>query len=122
MTRIDADGSGTIDQEEFTSLMALLMDKRDQECELRKVFRIFDDDDNGKITIENLWKSAAFLDIKVNQSEIEKMIEVADKKKKGWVSLNDFVNYMGQIGLIMDYSHIEEEEDKYAKLKGFKFT
>lgn len=46
--------------------MALLIDKRDQEVELRKVFRVYDDDDNGMITSENLWKSAAYLGVKVN--------------------------------------------------------
>lgn len=48
------------------------------------------------------------------------MLEVADKKKKGWVSLNDFINYMGEVGLIMDYKYIEEE-DIFAFKGGFKF-
>lgn len=41
--------------------MALLIDKRDQEVELRKVFRVYDDDDNGQISAENLMNCAKLL-------------------------------------------------------------
>ena len=50
MTKVDKDGSGSIDKEEFMSLMAEQIESRNQEEELRKVFRIYDDDDNGLIS------------------------------------------------------------------------
>ena len=54
MTKVDKDGSGAIDQEEFMALMAEQIENRDQHLELQKVFRIYDDDDAGLITHENL--------------------------------------------------------------------
>ena len=50
MTKVDRDGSGAIDKEEFMALMAEQIESRNQEEELRKVFRIYDDDDNGLIS------------------------------------------------------------------------
>ena len=47
MLRVDKDGSGAIDQNEFTGLMAEILSKRNQEEEIRKVFRCYDNDDDG---------------------------------------------------------------------------
>jgi calcium-binding protein CML len=54
MLKVDKDGSGNIDKDEFTALMAEQIESRNQEKELRKVFRIYDDDDNGLISANNL--------------------------------------------------------------------
>ena len=54
MTKVDKDGSGAIDQDEFTALMAEQIENRDQYQELAKTFRIYDDDDNGLIDPRNL--------------------------------------------------------------------
>ena len=53
MTKVDRDGSGAIDKEEFMALMAEQIESRNQEEELRKVFRIYDDDDNGLIELRS---------------------------------------------------------------------
>ena len=50
MTKVDKDGSGAIDKEEFMSLMAEQIESRNQTEEMSKVFRIYDDDDNGSIS------------------------------------------------------------------------
>ena len=50
MRKVDKDGSGAIDKDEFTALMAEQIEVRDQESELAKVFRIYDDDDAGLIS------------------------------------------------------------------------
>ena len=62
MTKVDKDGSGAIDQDEFMALMAEQIENRDQQLELQKVFRIYDDDDNGLITGENLIKCSKDLE------------------------------------------------------------
>ena len=66
MIKIDKDGSGTIDLKEFTSLMAEQIECRNQEEEIRKVFRIYDDDDGGVITPKNLLRCAEDLGEDVN--------------------------------------------------------
>ncbi len=73
MKKVDKDGSGSIELDEFMALMAekivsfvfalnyLFQKERNPEEELRRAFRIFDDDDSGKISAENLRKVAAEL-------------------------------------------------------------
>jgi len=56
MEKADKDGSGNIDIEEFTSLMAENIKNRNPEEELKKAFRMYDDDDGGTISFENLKK------------------------------------------------------------------
>lgn len=54
MNKIDKDGNGTIDSEEFIDLMKEKIQERNPLEELRKAFRLYDDDDTGRITFENL--------------------------------------------------------------------
>merc|ERR1719215_1324794 len=55
---IDRDGSGTIDFDEFLMMMTAKMSNRDSKDEILKAFRLFDDDETGKITIVNLARVA----------------------------------------------------------------
>lgn len=54
MDQADKDGSGSIEYEEFQSLMARFMSERDVRSELAKAFKMYDDDDGGTIGIDNL--------------------------------------------------------------------
>ena len=54
MVKVDKDGSGAIDKTEFMGLMAEQIEGRNQLEEMRKVFRIYDDDDNGLISEDNI--------------------------------------------------------------------
>ena len=54
MNQVDKDGSGFIDQTEFMALMAQQIVSRNQEEEFRKIFRVYDDNDNGLIQTNNL--------------------------------------------------------------------
>jgi centrin-1 len=47
---IDKDGSGTIDFSEFLEMMTAKMSERDSREEILKAFRLFDDDETGKVT------------------------------------------------------------------------
>lgn len=109
MTKVDKDGSGAIDRDEFMSLMAEQIEMRNQEEELRKVFRIYDDNDRGLVTAENLLRCAADLNETVQQEEIDMMIEMGDKEKKGGVNLDDFIILMKELGLIQE---IKKEGDE----------
>lgn len=73
------------------SLMAEQIEQRNQEEELRKVFRMYDDDDNGLISVDNLRRCADDLMESVTGDELEMMIMMADRDKKGGVNLEDFI-------------------------------
>lgn len=99
MQKVDKDGSGTIDREEFMALMAEQIESRNQEEELKKVFRIYDDDDNNEIGKDNLMRCADDLGEEVTEDEINMMIKMADKKEKGGVDEEDFIKLMTYLGL-----------------------
>ncbi len=48
---LDKDGSGAIDFEEFLDMMTARMSDKDTREDINKVFRLFDDDKSGSITI-----------------------------------------------------------------------
>lgn len=52
------DGSGTIDFSEFLEMMTAKMSEKDSREEILKAFRLFDDDETGKISFRNLKRVA----------------------------------------------------------------
>ena len=99
MTKVDKDGSGAIDQDEFTALMAEQIENRDQYQELAKTFRIYDDDDVGLISTKNLTRCSKDLDEPVTPQEVQEMVRMGDKKKNGGVDKDDFMCLMRELGL-----------------------
>ncbi len=55
---IDKDGSGAIDFDEFLDMMTAKMSDKDTKEDINKVFKLFDDDSTGKITMKNLKRVA----------------------------------------------------------------
>lgn len=54
---------------------------------MKKVFRCYDNDDDGKISCTNLIQCAEVLDMssQINDINLKKMIELADPSNKGYV-------------------------------------
>ena len=55
---LDKNKSGTIDFEEFLDMMTARMSDKDTREDITKVFRLFDDDNTGTITLRNLRRVA----------------------------------------------------------------
>jgi Ca2+-binding EF-hand superfamily protein len=55
---IDKDGSGAIDFDEFLDMMTAKMSDKDTKEDINKVFKLFDDDTSGKISMKNLKRVA----------------------------------------------------------------
>ena len=100
MRNVDKDGSGSIELDEFMALMAEKISERNPEEELRKAFRIFDDDDNGKISFDNLKKVAGELNEAVSDAELRDMIREADRNGDGEVDIEEFIEVMKKAKLI----------------------
>ena len=82
MRKVDKDGSGAIDQDEFKALMARFISQRNPKDELAKAFKMYDDDDNGTISEENLMKVAAELEQEVTEDEVRLMLKIGDRLNK----------------------------------------
>lgn len=96
---IDKNGSGSIDFEEFLSMMTVKMGERDSKEEMIKAFRLFDDDETGRITFKNLKRVAKELGEDMTDEELQEMIDEADREGTGEVSLDDFMRIMKKTNL-----------------------
>lgn len=54
MEKADKDGSGTMNCQEFKGFMAEFIFYRNQQEELKKVFRMYDDNEDGVISSQDL--------------------------------------------------------------------
>jgi centrin-1 len=67
---LDADGSGSIDFNEFLELMTARISDKDSKEDIEKVFRLFDDEKNGYINIKNLRRVAKELGETMDDNEL----------------------------------------------------
>ena len=71
---LSTDTAGTIDFEEFVEMMTGKMGDRDSPEEIRRVFKLFDDDETGKISFRNLKRVARELGENMTDEELQEMI------------------------------------------------
>ena len=100
MKDMDTDGSGTVEFDEFKNLMKEKIKARNSEEELRRSFRIYDEDDTGKISFNDLKRVAAELNANLSDDEIRGMIYEADRDRDGEVSIDEFLRIMKKAKLM----------------------
>ncbi|CAE8593961.1 unnamed protein product [Polarella glacialis] len=83
---VDDDGSGTIGYEEFLKMMTHKILNRDPKDEILKAFRLFDDDETGKISFKNLKRVAKELGERMTDEELQEMVDEADRDGDGEVN------------------------------------
>lgn len=96
---IDTDGSGTIDFQEFLEMMTAKMSQKDSREEILKAFRLFDDDETGKITFSNLKRVAKELGENMTDEELMEMIDEADRDGDGEINEEEFLRIMKKTSL-----------------------
>ena len=83
-----------LDFKEFLNLMTARMSEKDSKEDIKKVFKLFDEDSKGYITIANLKKISKDLGEGMDDIELQEMIERADADGDGRVTFEDFYNIM----------------------------
>lgn len=92
MEQVDLDQNGKIDYLEF--LKACMNYKKNLSKEnLLRVFGIFDQDDNGEITLDEI-KSILGRQQQISDSELEDIIREVDKNNDGKINLREFIRYI----------------------------
>merc|ERR1712146_54848 len=91
---VDDDGSGTIEYEESLKIL-----NRDPKDEILKAFRLFDDDETGKISFKNLKRVAKELGERMTDEELQEMIDEADRDGDGEVNEAEFFRIMKKTSL-----------------------
>ena len=99
ISEVDKDGSGVIDFNEFLDMMTAKMAERDPREEMMKAFRLFDDDETGKISFKNLKRVAKELGENMTDDEIAEMIEEADRDGDGEIGEEEFFRIMRKTNL-----------------------
>merc|ERR1711900_74291 len=94
---VDKDGSGVIDFMEFMDMMTIKMAERDPREEMLKAFKLFDDDNTGKISFKNLKRVAKELGERMTDEELQEMIDEADRD--GEVNEEEFLRIMKKTNL-----------------------
>ena len=101
MKQADADGSGTVDFQEFCALMGVRIELADADEEvLQEVFKVFDKDGSGYIERHEL--HAMFASLSTNSfrvppdTMVDEMIKDADMDGDGRINYAEFVKVMLQ--------------------------
>lgn len=79
--------------------MTVKMAEKDSNEEILKAFRLFDDDETGKISFKNLKRVAKELGENLNDDELQEMIEEADLDGDGEVNEEEFLRVMKKTSL-----------------------
>jgi centrin-2/centrin-1 len=99
ISEVERDESGAIDFSAFLQIMTIKMSERDSKEEILKAFKLFDDDDTGKISFNNLKRVAKELGETLTDEELQEMIDEADKDGDGEVSESEFLRIMKKTNL-----------------------
>jgi len=93
MREMDIDNSGTIDFYEFVNIISHKMHPNETQQEIRQAFNLFDQNQDGKITYEDLKLIVEkYFPKSIHDFEIRQMIELANENNHGQVSFEDFLH------------------------------
>jgi centrin-3 len=87
---------------DFSSYYEVLSEKylaRDPVEEMIKAFKLFDDENTGKITLKSLRRVARDLGENLTDDELQAMIDEFDKDQDGAIDQNEFIAIMKQSSL-----------------------
>lgn len=96
---IDKEGTGKLAYADFLELMTQKMTEKDSNEEILKAFRLFDDDETGRISFKNLKRVAKELGENLTDEELREMIDEADMDGDGEVNQEEFLRIMKKTSL-----------------------
>mmetsp|Transcript_68255 Transcript_68255/g.142650 ORF Transcript_68255/g.142650 Transcript_68255/m.142650 type:complete len:187 (+) Transcript_68255:59-619(+) len=99
MSRYDTDESGYINFEAFEQILAQRYAAQDPVEEMKKAFQLFDEERRGKISFRTLRRIARDLGERLNDDELQGMIEEFDLNQDGEIDEEEFINIMKQTAL-----------------------
>ncbi|KAL3507094.1 hypothetical protein ACH5RR_032476 [Cinchona calisaya] len=94
--KIDVNGDGCVDIDEFGALYQSIMDERDEDEDMREAFNVFDQNGDGFITVEELKSVLQSLGLKQGRTveDCKNMIMKVDVDGDGMVNFNEFKQMM----------------------------
>jgi Ca2+-binding EF-hand superfamily protein len=86
--------AGKVSLEQFVLVMARKFEEKGTREEIMKAFSLFDADNTGRITFQNLKQVAAELGETIDDQELQEMIAEADRDGDGGVDREEFFRIM----------------------------
>lgn len=99
VAEIEKDANGKIKFDDFLHLMTIKMAEKDVKEEILKAFKLFDDDNTGKISFSNLKRVAETLGENLTDEELQEMIEEADRDGDNEINQDEFFRIMKKTSL-----------------------
>ena len=90
---------GPLKFDEFLDVMIEKNIDKNPEEEIKKAFKVLCEDGTDKITLKSLTKICADLGEKINEDELQEMINEADKDQDEEVGEEDFIRIMQKTGM-----------------------
>ena len=94
MREYDRDGTSQIEYPDFLEIMTQKIQDRDPVEETLKAFKLFDEDNTGKISLRNLRRVARELGENLSDEELTAMIDEFDKDGDGEINEQEFLGIM----------------------------
>jgi len=91
---VDSDYNGTIEFDEFVTLMISKMKDNDSEEEIYEAFKIFDKKGNGKVSKSDIKSVMNTLHEPITNPELDELIEKWDSDRDGFLNFQEFKNMM----------------------------
>ena len=86
----DYDKSSVLNLQEFQDLITPFILNRNPQEEIQKAFNLFDIDNDGVITVDNLIQLAKELNEELTEQEVKEMISAFDVDKDGKINEKEF--------------------------------
>ena len=110
MARVNDGDSQTIDFNQFQLLMAEKMFERNPKVEIEQAWELFDKDEDGNISFEDLKAITDELGENLTEQELLDMIKEADRTKKGMICKEDFIRVLYKSGLFGVFNQDDDDD------------
>mmetsp|Transcript_29366 Transcript_29366/g.50307 ORF Transcript_29366/g.50307 Transcript_29366/m.50307 type:complete len:289 (-) Transcript_29366:212-1078(-) len=87
---VDIDGNGRVEFDEFLAMMARRILTIDGEVELEQAFQLFDADNSGYVTADEVRSLMQSSGDPLSDAEVEEMIALADPDANGRITIDEF--------------------------------
>ncbi|XP_062051213.1 centrin-2-like [Lepus europaeus] len=104
ISEIDKEGTGKMNFSDSLTVMTQKMSEKDTKEEILKAFKLFNDDETGKILFKNLKHVGKELGENLTDEELQEMIEEAERDGDGEVSEQEFLRIMKDQPLLRSMS------------------
>ena len=94
MQEIDIDSNGVVDFAEFLAMMARRLMLSDNEEEILEAFKVFDKDNNGELSADELKAVLTTLGEKLTAEECDEILALADSDHDGVINYREFVRLL----------------------------